>query len=61
MIIGTISMARAALPANPEKCFCFATIQVQANTPTTIDGVPFITSARKRVPLASRVPEYSAQ
>ena len=44
-----MSIASAALPAKPEKCFCVATIQVQAKTPTTIDGVPFSTSATKRV------------
>ena len=38
-----------------------ATIQVQAKTPTTIDGVPFSTSATKRVTQVSRLPGYSAQ
>ena len=46
--IGIISMPSAALPARAEKWPCFATIHVHAKTPTTIDGVPFITSATKR-------------
>ena len=49
MTIGIISTASATLPASPEKCFWVATIQVQAKTPTTIDGVPFSTSATKRL------------
>ena len=41
--IGIMSMARAALPARAEKCFCVATIQAHAKTPTTIDaGTPSI-------------------
>ena len=48
-------MASAALPARAEKCFWVATIQAQANTPTTIEGVPFITSATKRVSQVSRL------
>ena len=38
-----------------------ATIQAQAKTPTTMDGVPFSTSAMKRVIVASRLAGYSAQ
>src|SRR3954453_15348141 len=45
--IGIMSMASAALPARAEKCFWVATIQAQAKTPTTIEGVRFITSATK--------------
>ena len=59
--IGIISIASAALPARAEKCFCVATIQAQAKTPTTIDGVPFSTSATKRVTQVSRLVGYSAQ
>ena len=59
--IGIISIASATLPASAEKCFCVATIQAQAKTPTTIDGVPFSTSATKRVTQVSRLPGYSAQ
>ena len=59
--IGIIRIANATLPANPEKCFCDATMNVQAKTPTTIDGVPFITSETKRVTQASLLPGYSAQ
>ena len=54
MTIGIMSIASAALPASAEKCFCDATIQVQAKTPTTIEGVPFSTSDTKRVTKASR-------
>jgi hypothetical protein len=54
-------MASAALPARAEKCFWVATIQAQANTPTTIEGVPLSTSATKRVTQVSRLPGYSAQ
>ena len=54
-------MASAALPARAEKCFWVATIQAQAKTPTTIDGVPLSTSATKRVTQVSRLPGYSAQ
>ncbi len=61
MTIGTISMARAQLPARAENCLVRATMSAHANTPTTMDGVPFMTSATKRVIFASRVPEYSAQ
>ena len=56
-----MSIARAALPATAEKCFCVATIQAQAKTPTTIEGVPLSTSATKRVVQVSRLPGYSAQ
>ena len=59
--IGTIRMARATEPANPEKCFWFATIQVQAKTPITMEGVPLSTSATKRVIVASLLPGYSAE
>jgi hypothetical protein len=60
-IMGTMSSARATLPARAEKCFCVATIQAQAKTPTTIEGVPFSTSATKRVTQESRLLGYSAQ
>ena len=61
MTIGIISMASAALPASAEKCFCFATMSVQAKTPITMDGVPLSTSATKRVTQVSRLERYSAQ
>jgi hypothetical protein len=59
--MGIIRIASAMLPASPEKCFCVATIQAHAKTPTTIDGVPLSTSATKRVTQVSRWPGYSAQ
>ncbi len=59
--IGIIRNASATAPAKALKCFCCATIQAQAKTPTTMLGVPFITSATNRVAVASRLPGYSAQ
>jgi hypothetical protein len=59
--IGIISTANAALPASAEKRFWVATIHAQAKTPTTMEGVPFSTSATNRVVQASGVAGYSAQ
>jgi hypothetical protein len=61
MTIGTMSIASATLPANAEKCFCGATIQAHTKTPTTIDGVPFSTSATNRDTQVRRLPGNSAQ
>jgi hypothetical protein len=59
--MGIISNASATLPARAEKCFWVATIQAQAKTPTTIDGVPLSTSATNRVVQVSLLVGYSAQ
>ena len=60
-IIGTMSTASATLPASAEKWPIGLTSQVHAKIPTTIDGVPFSTSATKRTIQPSRPEPYSAR
>src|SRR5216110_2873071 len=59
--MGTIRTARATLPARAEKCPIGRTSHVQAKMPTTIDGVPFRTSATNRTVQPRRPEPYSAR
>ena len=59
MITGTISRARATLPAKALYCLNGRTRNVNTKIPIRIDGMPTRTSAAKRMAVAERRPPNS--
>ncbi len=59
--MGRSMMASASPPASAEKCPMDTTTHAHTKIPITMDGIPFITSVRKRTAFARRLPCASAR